>query len=150
MCLCGCAHGQQIIHRDIKPGNLLLTKDRKLKVADFSVSYVFDGEDDTVASTAGTAPFLAPELCSGVAASGKVRAGRRWIGGLSVRDACLPRTQMVDMWAVGVTMYFMLAGRLPFVASTVPEVYERILVCGPPSQVCLFRKRLCLVLPGSP
>lgn len=62
----------QIIHRDIKPGNLLLTKGDVLKVADFGVSFMYDGEDDTVQSSAGTAAFLAPELCSGQATSGKV------------------------------------------------------------------------------
>ncbi len=65
------AHGQ-IIHRDIKPGNLLVTGDRNLKVADFGVSYMYDGEDDTVRSSAGTSAFLAPEVCSGQGASGKV------------------------------------------------------------------------------
>ena len=74
-----CAHPNslplflcQIIHRDIKPGNLLVTGDGNLKVADFGVSYMYDGEDDTVKSSAGTSAFLAPEVCSGKGASGKV------------------------------------------------------------------------------
>jgi serine/threonine protein kinase len=68
-------HFQKVIHRDIKPGNLLVTKEGSLKVADFGVSYMYDGDDDTVKSTAGTSAFLAPEVCSGQGASGKVGCG---------------------------------------------------------------------------
>jgi serine/threonine protein kinase len=99
-----CCARSQIIHRDIKPGNLLLTKDGQLKVADFGVSYMYDGEDDTVQSSAGTAAFLAPEICSGQGASGK----------------------MVDLWATGVTLYMMLTGHVPFIAPTLPEIYDKI------------------------
>ncbi len=108
---------EQIIHRDIKPGNLLVTAEGNLKVADFGVSFMYDGEDDTVRSSAGTSAFLAPEVCSGKGASGK----------------------MVDVWATGVTLYMMLVGRVPFWAETVPEIYEKIMVscscCRPAATV---------------
>jgi serine/threonine protein kinase len=65
---------------------------------------MYDGEDDTVQSSAGTAAFLAPEICSGQGASGK----------------------MVDLWATGVTLYMMLTGHVPFIAPTLPEIYDKI------------------------
>ncbi len=83
-CLRDTARAAQIIHRDIKPGNLLVTAEGSLKVADFGVSYMYDGDDDTVKSTAGTAAFLAPEVCSGQA--GQATSGK-------VRSRCVPEGQ---------------------------------------------------------
>ncbi|OLL24444.1 Calcium/calmodulin-dependent protein kinase kinase 2 isoform B [Neolecta irregularis DAH-3] len=54
-------HAQEIVHRDIKPDNLLLTKDGTLKIVDFGVSEMFSKNDDTLRDTAGSPAFLAPE-----------------------------------------------------------------------------------------
>ena len=56
-------HFQDIAHRDIKPGNLLLDKHDNVKVTDFGVSQLFDREEDLVRNTAGT-PILCPQKCA--------------------------------------------------------------------------------------
>lgn len=92
-------HEQNIAHRDIKPSNLLVASDGTIKIADFGVSCVralpllvrpargcvsvphaacvwlqtFSTEDDLMRSTAGTAMFAAPEMCSDNLFSAKVR-----------------------------------------------------------------------------
>lgn len=59
-------HSKQIIHRDIKPDNLLVSEDDTVKICDFSVSQMFDQPDDRLTYSAGSPVFLAPELCAGV------------------------------------------------------------------------------------
>uniref|UniRef100_A0A9J8BTM9 Calcium/calmodulin-dependent protein kinase kinase 1, alpha b n=1 Tax=Cyprinus carpio carpio TaxID=630221 RepID=A0A9J8BTM9_CYPCA len=54
-------HYQKIIHRDIKPSNLLLGDDGHIKIADFGVSNVFEGNDAFLSDSAGTPAFMAPE-----------------------------------------------------------------------------------------
>lgn len=87
-------HTHNILHRDLKPENLLLTKDNHVKIADFGMSFVFEGDDDMVHSTAGTAAFMSPEMC---AADGEDFSGKK-----------------VDLWALGVTLFLLFYGSLPF------------------------------------
>jgi serine/threonine protein kinase len=108
-------HMHQIVHRDIKPDNLLLTRDGSfggagmLKIGDFGTSSLCEGNEGA-AKTVGTPPFFSPELCS--------------------RDSSGQYdNRVVDLWAVGTvgltgrmpfnTMYLWLTGRMPFNAPMV-------------------------------
>ncbi|KAI5246704.1 kinase-like protein [Aureobasidium subglaciale] len=110
-------HYQGIIHRDIKPPNLLQTADHRTKISDFGVSYLgrpinddqvpenlsesdmqdFD-EAKELAKTVGTAAFYAPELC--------------YTDGITETPPVGPA---IDVWALGITLFCMLFGRTPFV-----------------------------------
>ena len=94
-----------VIHRDIKPENLLIDKYGKVKIADFGVSYLMDAtKDSMVKTTAGSHYFLAPEVITKEKFKGEPS----------------------DIWACGVTLYYMIKGSLPFDSISVPNVYKLI------------------------
>ena len=126
-------HYQGIIHRDIKPANLLWTADRRVKISDFGVSYLgrpirenehkeeiaeADGEDRDealeLAKTVGTPAFYAPELCDPRLFDFAKHPDRPQVTG------------QIDVWALGVTLYGMIFGRLPFFDVNEFAMYEKI------------------------
>ena len=83
---------QHIIHRDLKPGNVLLQGPTP-RITDFGISRLFETTSQS-AVIAGTGAYMAPEAFDG------------------------KRNQQTDVWSVGVMLYQMLAGRLPFTGKT--------------------------------
>lgn len=90
------AHRAGLVHRDVKPGNILLCDDRRVKVADFGIAKAAEGADLTQEGMMlGTAKYLAPE---------QVQGG--------------PVDARTDVYALGVVLYEMLCGQPPFAGDT--------------------------------
>lgn len=103
------AHACGIVHRDIKPGNLLLC-DGLVKIIDFGVARLGDQTTITKEGVAvGTLNYTAPE---------------HLFGGEPGPES--------DLWSLGVVLYEMIAGRLPFQAKTLPEMVVSLLKKTPP------------------
>jgi eukaryotic-like serine/threonine-protein kinase len=121
------AHKKGICHRDIKPSNLILTPDGTVKLMDFGIAKIAGEQRLTqVARVIGTLEYMAPELIEG-------------------KDPSVA----TDIYALGVTMYELLTGRLPFSGSTDFNVMQDILKKNPLSPEKLnesIPKALCDII----
>jgi eukaryotic-like serine/threonine-protein kinase len=97
----GAAHRSGLVHRDVKPANVLLTTEGRAKLADFGLVRRHGELGLAGAKVAGTPTFMAPELFAG--------------------DAASPRS---DIYAVGVMFYYLLSARLPFSADRISTLIQ--------------------------
>jgi eukaryotic-like serine/threonine-protein kinase len=99
------AHAQGVIHRDIKPGNVMVTRDGTVKVMDFGIARVLGPETAPQTSAVlGTASYLSPEQAQGS-----------------------PVDARTDIYSLGAVLYEMLAGRPPFTGdSPVAVAYKQV------------------------
>lgn len=93
------AHSKGIVHRDIKPHNLMLLQDGTIKVADFGIACPLSDEEDDSGETIGSVHYASPEQARGGAADARS-----------------------DIYSLGVVMYEMLTGRLPFEGETPEDI----------------------------
>ena len=98
------AHSLGIVHRDVKPANLMLTRSGRCKVVDFGLARMDDASDFAAAipESVGTPQFIAPELLRGV-----------------------PASAQSDVYSLGATLWFLLTGHPPFEARTEADLLRK-------------------------
>lgn len=107
------AHSRHLVHRDIKPQNIIISRDGKIKVTDFGIARAITDETTNMYKAAGSVHYISPEQARG--------------------GYCDERS---DIYSLGITMYEMVTGRVPFdgdttVAVAIAHMNEAII---PPSQ----------------
>ncbi|MEO8343347.1 MAG: serine/threonine-protein kinase, partial [Gallionella sp.] len=103
------AQHQGVIHRDIKPANILLQNETDIKISDFGAAALQGGDESTQVSGVGSPAYMSPE---------------------QVKE--LKLTHQTDIYSLGVTMYKMLTGKLPFDASNNHSMIYHIINIEPP------------------
>ena len=96
-------HSQSIIHRDIKLDNILVDEHNRCKICDFGVSREID-PNETINEQCGTPAYLAPEI---------------------IKDEGYKGFK-ADIWSLGVLLYSLLTGNMPFKAGTIDELHKKI------------------------
>ncbi len=125
-----CAHGLGITHRDVKPANILLDHHGRVRLSDFGIARLCQDADNEDSDTGrsgseilpfkGTPDYMSPEQCRGDAVIGL----------------------QADLYSLGVTLYQMITGRMPFESRSTIALINAILTSSPP--------RLTQLVPGVP
>jgi serine/threonine-protein kinase len=118
------AHSRGVLHRDLKPGNVLFDEDGTMYVSDFGLAKLIGTDTDLTRTIAmmGTPTYLAPELVNG---------GKNGVSAAS------------DVWSLGVMLYELLAGRPPFQAENVAALLRQIAEAEPPALMGSTRALAC-------
>jgi|688.fasta_scaffold341276_1 serine/threonine protein kinase len=96
-------HENRVLHRDLKPQNILL-QDDKIKLCDFGFAKKMSASTNFLRSIKGTPLYIAPEILQSK-----------------------PYTHKVDIWSFGIILYELAYGKTPFYATTIPQLQPKIL-----------------------
>lgn len=97
-------HAQNIVHRDIKPDNIMITQSDTVRLIDFGLSKA-SKNNKNLTTVAGTPYYMAPEVLDG------------------------SYSQKADIWSLGVLLYTLVSGYLPFQGGNAAEVFRKIKEC---------------------
>ena len=103
------AHGRGVIHRDVKPSNIMLTVDSDVRIIDFGIALLADAEISRIDGIAGSPSYMSPEQVQS--------------------QEITPRS---DLYALGAVMYELLTGFRPFKASNLGKLLHQIVYATPP------------------
>jgi serine/threonine protein kinase len=82
----------------------LIDENDRIKIADFGVSFIMENGCDEIATTAGSNYYFSPEVCQGTTFKGRKS----------------------DIWAAGITLYYMVYKKFPFNSNNIPDLYNKI------------------------
>ncbi|CCM05981.1 uncharacterized protein FIBRA_08222 [Fibroporia radiculosa] len=102
---CEYMHTHQVIHRDLKLGNIFLDKNMNVKVGDFGLAALIESPGERKKTICGTPNYIAPEV---------------------LFDTANGHSFEVDTWSIGVILYTLVVGRPPFQTKDVKAIYKRI------------------------
>jgi serine/threonine protein kinase len=100
---CHYMHGQSVIHRDLKLGNLFLDAYMNIKVGDFGLAALIESPGERKKTICGTPNYIAPEV---------------------LFDTASGHSFEVDTWSIGVILYTLVVGRPPFQTKDVKAIYQ--------------------------
>ena len=100
-------HNNNIIHRDLKPENILLTKNEEIKIIDFGLAIKLNNNNTLLKSQCGSINYCSPEIIKGEEYNGK----------------------LADIWSIGIILYYMNCGDLPFIGKNNKEIQKNIINC---------------------
>ena len=103
------AHRKGLVHRDIKPGNILMTADGDVRIVDFGVAHMAGNEGGQLKGLVGSPSYMAPE---------------------QMRQQ--PSTVQTDLYSLGVVMYELLTGKRPFYGDNLSRLVHQIIYATPP------------------